>query len=97
MSLQMVRSGAYSGTAAEVRSQIAKVFTFLQATSPQGVSCTAFSSKSGPDFMTLEMEEAAHIPTGGASQAAQLRELISPAGGGPVPPEPLTLVEAYHS
>ncbi len=98
MSLQMVRFRTDSSTAADVRSQLAKVFATLHAASPQGVACTAYSSESGPDFiLALEMEEAAENPLVGPSQAAQLRDLISRAEGAPVPPGSFTVVGSYHS
>lgn len=98
MSLQMVRFRTDSGTAAEVRSQRARVFAALHAASPQGVVCTAYSSESGPDFiLALEMEEAAENPLVGLPQAAQLRDLISRAAGAPVLPEPFAVVGSYKS
>ncbi|MFE6039927.1 hypothetical protein [Streptomyces sp. NPDC056452] len=98
MSLQMVRFRTDSGTAAEVRSQRARVFAALHAASPQGVVCTAYSGESGPDFiLALEMEEAPENPLVELAQAAQLRELISRAVGAPVIQEPSTVVGSYNS
>ncbi|MEV7108004.1 hypothetical protein [Streptomyces atroolivaceus] len=98
MSLQMVRLRTDSSTAAEVRSQLAKVFAALHAASPQGVACTAYSSESGPDFiLALEMEEAAENPLAGPSRAAQQRDLISRAEGAPAPQGLSTVVGSYHS
>ncbi|MEV1021046.1 hypothetical protein [Streptomyces sp. NPDC050264] len=98
MSLQMVRFRTDSGTAAEVRSQRARVFAALHAASPRGVVHTAYSSESGPDFiLALELEEAAENPLVGLPQAAQLRDLISRAVGAPVRPEPFVVVGSYHS
>ncbi|MGW5736319.1 MULTISPECIES: hypothetical protein [Streptomyces] len=97
MSLQMVRFRTNSDTAAEVRSQLAKVFAALQTASPQGVLYTAYSSKSGTDFiLALEMEEAQANPLLTLPQAAELRELISRAAGAPVPPEPFVVVGSYN-
>ncbi|GAA2936032.1 hypothetical protein ACFPN0_21535 [Kitasatospora cinereorecta] len=98
MSLQMVRFRTDSGTAAEVRSQLVRVFAALHAASPQGMVYTAYSSESGQDFiLALEMEEAAENPLVGLPQAAQLRDLISRAVGAPALPEPFTVVGSYHS
>ncbi|MGW0784968.1 hypothetical protein [Streptomyces sp. NPDC002913] len=97
MSLQMVRFRTDSGTAAEARSQLAKVFAALQTASPQGLVYTAYSSASGTDFiLALEMEEAEANPLV-VPQAAQLRALISRAVGAPVPPEPFVVVGSYSS
>ncbi|MFD4034753.1 hypothetical protein ACFWVP_30665 [Streptomyces sp. NPDC058637] len=98
MSLQMVRFRTDSGTAAEVRSQLVRVFAALHAASPQSVVYTAYSSESGQDFiLALETEEAAENPLMGLPQAAQLRDLISRAVGAPVLPEPFTVVGSYNS
>ena len=98
MSLQMVRFRTDSGTAAEVRSQLARVFAALRAASPQDVVYTAYSSQPGQDFiLALEMEEAAQNPLVGLPQASQLRHLISRAAGAPVLPEPFTVMGSYNS
>ncbi|WP_406395699.1 hypothetical protein [Streptomyces sp. NBC_00887] len=98
MSLQTVRFRTDSGTAAEVRSQRARVFAARHAASPQGVVRTAYSSESEPDFiLAIDLEEATEDPLVGLPQAAQLRDLISRAVGAPVPSEPFTVVGSYNS
>ncbi len=98
MSLSLVRFRTYSGTAAEVRSQRARVFAALHAVSPQGVVCTPYSHESGQDFiLALEREEAAENPLVGLPQAARLQDLTSRAGGAPVLPEPSPTVGSCNS
>lgn len=98
MSLQMVRFRTDSGTAAEVRSQRARVFAALHAASPLGVVHTAYPSESGPEFiLALELEEAAENPSVGPPRGAQLRDQISRAVSAPVLPEPFTVVRSCNS
>ncbi|MFB8026880.1 MULTISPECIES: hypothetical protein [unclassified Streptomyces] len=98
MSLQMVRFRTDNATAAEVRAQLAEVFTALETASPQGMVYTAYSSESGTDFiLVLELEETEANPLVGLPEAAQLRDLISRAVGAPVPPEPFIVVGSYNS
>lgn len=98
MSLQLVCFRTDGGAAAAVRSHHAALGAALRTAEPQRLDCTAPFSGPGPDFiLAVKSEDSVENPPAGLLQAAQPRDMTSRALGAPVPPEPFTVVGAYHS
>lgn len=96
MSVHIVRFSTDAARIPEVEAAIATLFAAIHEASPTGIEYTAARVGDDAEFLlTLDLADA--NPLLGIPEAVELRTKIAEWAGGPVPPQPLTVLGHYSA
>ena len=98
MSVQIVRFSTDPERVPEVEEAIRGLFAAVKDAAPTGLNYTATRVGDSAEFqLTLELADADTNPLFGIPAAGEFRTKIADWAGGPVPPQPLTVLGQYTS